>query len=150
MYTLHIISRGQILVRLKVFVEVEKVAAVVGRVCNSDEAVYRRGSVRADDEVELSVTDGRRCGRGGRVAVVTEGGDAAEVAEPDHDFVGLGTGAGGTDEGVVGDVGADSGAGIAVNHVSRRLGVYGPRQDVPPRPCRWYGLNCTDLLARRR
>ena len=57
--------------------------------------------------------DGGGGGRGGRVAVVAEGGDGAEVAEPDHDFVCLGPGAGGADEGVVGDVGADRGAGVA-------------------------------------
>ena len=108
LYALHIIGRGQLLVRLKVFVEVEKVAAVVGRICNRDEAVYRRGSVCADDEVELGVSYCWGGGRSGRIAVVAKGGDAPKIAEPDHDFVGLCTGAGGTDEGVVGDVGADS------------------------------------------
>lgn len=89
LYTLHIIRRRQTFIGLEVFVEVEQIAAVTRGIRNGDEAVYGRSSVRTDDEVELGGPDCWRGGRGGRVAVVAEWGDRAEVTEPDHDFVGL-------------------------------------------------------------
>ena len=113
LYTLHIIRRRQTLIRLEIFIETEQIAAIIGGIRNGDEAVHGRGAVRTDDEVELRGADGWRGGGRGRVAVVAERGDGAEVAEPDHHFVGLRAGAGGADEGVVGDVGADGAAGVA-------------------------------------
>lgn len=68
----------------------------------------------AGDEVERDAADRWYRHWGGRVAVVAEGVDVAEDAEPDHDFVSLGAGGGGGEEGVVGNVGAERGAGIAV------------------------------------
>ena len=67
----------------------------------------------ADDQVERRAVDGRRRARRGRVAVVREGRGAAVVAEPDHDLVGLGARGRGAEEGVVGDVGDEGGAGVA-------------------------------------
>ena len=113
LYTLHIIRRRQPFIRLEVFIEIEQIAAVTRCVGNGNETIHGRGTVRADDEVEFGGANCRRSGRGRWVAVVAERGDGTEVAEPDHDLVGLRTRAGGADEGVVGDVGADGGAGVA-------------------------------------
>lgn len=128
-HTQHVLVGRKPLVVHQVFVKVVDVAAEVGvTVTGSDEAVHRRISLRADDEVELRAADVGRRGRGGRVAVVAEGVDVvAEQAGPDHDLVCWGATAGGADEGVIGDVAAEAVAGVAVRHVSDGLGVCYPR-----------------------
>lgn len=68
----------------------------------------------AFDEIEGGAADGGCGDGGGRVAVVAEGTDATVDAEPDHDFVGLSAGGTGAEEGVVGDVGAEGGPGVAI------------------------------------
>ena len=68
----------------------------------------------AFDQVEGDTGDGRGGDRRRGVTVVGERGAAAVVAEPDHDFVGLGGGGRAAEESVVGDVGDDGGAGVTV------------------------------------
>lgn len=118
--SLHVIRRRQALVRLEVMVEIEYVSAVVGGLADGDEAVDGGGAYRADDEVELRRTDVRGCGGGGRVTVIAERVDlAAQVGEPDHYFVVFMAGAAGADEGVIGDVGTDAVASVAINSCQR-------------------------------
>ena len=68
----------------------------------------------AGDEIEGCTADGGGCDWGGWIAIIAQGAYAAEDAEPDHDFVSLAAGGAGAEEGVVGDVGAEGGAGVAV------------------------------------
>ena len=124
-HTQYILVRRKPLVVHEVLVKGVDIAAEVGvTMTGSDKAVNLCVSLRADDKVELRAVDVRRCGWGGRVAVIAEGVDiVAEQAGPDHDLVCCGTIAGGAKEGIIGDVAAEAVAGVAVYRVSDRLGV---------------------------
>ena len=112
---LQIQSRTQLIVRLEILVKRQQISRERRRgLALRYKGVHDGVAVVPDDEVEGRAVDGWSGGGSRRVAVVGERRGAAVVAEPDHDFVGLRAGGGGAEEGVVGDVGDEGGADVAV------------------------------------
>ena len=112
--TLQTLPRTQLKIRLQVLIEVQQIAIKGCSGALRDEAVNDDVAIVASDQIESYAADCGRCDGSRRVAVVAEGRDATKDAEPDHDLVGLGGGGGGTEEGIVGDIGTEGGSSVAI------------------------------------
>ena len=114
---LQILSRAQLPVGLQIPIKRHQITTVrCDRAIFRDEAVHNHVSIVALDEVERRPADrgGRDGGR--RIAVVAERTDPAVHAEPDHHFVRLAAAGTRAEEGVVGHVGSEGRARVAVYH----------------------------------
>ena len=92
----------------------EEALEVAGEVVDGaggDEAEGRHLTVGARVQVEGVAADRDVTGDG--LAGCGDGAGTAERCEPDHDFVVVGASCAGGEEGVVGDIGDEGGAGVA-------------------------------------
>ncbi len=121
----NVLARAEALARHKVRIKCLEIAVEAADLAGRHEGVHLHGSIEAVPQVPLVAGNGdRRDGRAG-------GGDgacAAEGREPDHELIVAGAvavaaGAAGREE-VVGDVGDDAGASVAVS-------VSGPAPQKP-------------------
>ena len=114
---LQILFRAQLPVGLQIPIKRHQITTVrCDRPILRDEAVNNHVSIVALDEVERRIAD--RGGRdwGWRIAAVAERADPAVHSKPDHHFVRLAAAGTRAEEGVVGHVGTEGRARVAVYH----------------------------------